>query len=356
MLLTVNKNLNIRIGSPSTSASCPGFLKPGDNIDLDTILPGNELDGNAIWYKSKKGYYYWSGGVTEVDFEWPGIVLTSELRYAIVNDILHNYCSKYRKDIPGYIGCGAGTDENGNPVIKILVDKRKGEVAVSPFIVHKGVRLQTLLELVPTPVLHGFRPGDDVIGELKKGSAAVAVKFDGHSQRFLLGSYHVMASRQLKHNKTIVDDKDNLSVTLKNNSGGSIVLKVFEGEFSALYDYAIAVIPDDINWHNKYEHISISGAYTELDVRAAVGEFVKSLGAITQSRAQVLDGLYEVTLEGYSFKQVVRTQRLSVPGDSGAVVIGNDKRVIGIILGGDEDGNSYLIPAYQLVKRGVIFT
>jgi hypothetical protein len=353
MLLTVNKYLNIRIGSPSTSASCPGYLEPGDNIDLDTIVAGDELDGNAIWYKSKKGYYYWSGGITETAFEWTGIVLTPALKDAILYDILHNYCNEYRKQIDGYLGCGPATNETGSPAIRILIDRNSTGAGVPEFIIHKGTRLNIITERISVPKLHGFGPGDLISGAYENGTIAVSVEFDNRT--FLLGSYHVMASHELENGQTVLNENNNLWVTMKNGNN-SCKLKVFKGGFSELFDYALAILPDNINWENRYENISISGTYTELETEIAVGDFVQSLGAVTQSRAQVLDALYDITLAGYSFKQVIRTQRLSVPGDSGAVVYGgDDNKVIGIVLGGDEDGYSYLVPAYQLVNENITF-
>jgi len=69
MKLTVNKNLNVRVGSASTDAPCFTFAKPGDIIEVTETLEGTLIDGNDRWYKATDGNYYWSGG-TILSLPW----------------------------------------------------------------------------------------------------------------------------------------------------------------------------------------------------------------------------------------------------------------------------------------------
>ncbi|MCR9171591.1 MAG: peptidoglycan-binding protein [bacterium] len=59
---TVNK-LNVRGGSPSTSAPIVGSLKKGETAPYIGYTEGSSVNGNAKWYKGTDNQYYWSGGV-----------------------------------------------------------------------------------------------------------------------------------------------------------------------------------------------------------------------------------------------------------------------------------------------------
>lgn len=108
MLLTVNKYLNIRQERPEVEAGEAGYLNPGDAIELDRVVVGSAVDGNAVWYRSRKGYFYWSGGIAETEFENPGNPLDPALLNALVADLRVTHFSRYRKEIPGLVSLGAG--------------------------------------------------------------------------------------------------------------------------------------------------------------------------------------------------------------------------------------------------------
>ncbi len=57
-------SLNIRGGSPSTSAPVVGSLKKGQTADYTGYVEnGSAVSGNSKWYKGTNNQYYWSGGV-----------------------------------------------------------------------------------------------------------------------------------------------------------------------------------------------------------------------------------------------------------------------------------------------------
>jgi len=60
---TVTK-LNIRGGSPSTSAPIVGSLKKGQKVDyIGYVEDGTSVKGISKWYKGNNDHYYWGGGV-----------------------------------------------------------------------------------------------------------------------------------------------------------------------------------------------------------------------------------------------------------------------------------------------------
>ena len=62
MIKTCSTFLNVRVGSPATSAPTFTFLKPGDAVEVDKTVAGTMLEGNNRWYKGAGEMYYWSGG------------------------------------------------------------------------------------------------------------------------------------------------------------------------------------------------------------------------------------------------------------------------------------------------------
>jgi hypothetical protein len=57
-------SLNVRGGSPSTSAPVVGSLKKGQSADyIGYVENGTSVSGNAKWYKGTNNQYYWAGGV-----------------------------------------------------------------------------------------------------------------------------------------------------------------------------------------------------------------------------------------------------------------------------------------------------
>src|ERR1700730_8153949 len=66
MKLTVNTSnnifLNVRDGSPSTSATNNNYLASGTVLDIIDVGSGTLFEGSDIWYKCVDGHFYWSGG------------------------------------------------------------------------------------------------------------------------------------------------------------------------------------------------------------------------------------------------------------------------------------------------------
>jgi hypothetical protein len=63
-LKCTSTSLNIRGGSPSTSAPVVGSLKKGDTAAyIGYVENGTSVSGNSKWYKGTDDRYYWAGGV-----------------------------------------------------------------------------------------------------------------------------------------------------------------------------------------------------------------------------------------------------------------------------------------------------
>ena len=348
MLLTVCKYLNIRIGSASASAPNPGYLSPGDNIDLDTVLIGEELDGNAIWYRSKTGYYYWSGGVTEVEFEVPGLAETDEILQAVATDILHNYGNDYRNKIPGYLGCGAGKSQDPavqEPVIAIFTDRNQAAATSAPDrVLHKGYAIKAEIVPIQPPKLQNgpFFPGSMVA----IGTAGVKGFYKG--EECLLSCYHVLVDAEPPPGVHVVTPDKQPTATLRSGNLSATV-QVLAGKFSESVDYALARLPNDVLYRNQFRGHPVNGFCTKDDLALLWKARVFSCGAYTQGSAPVTHTLRDIQIGSYSFVNVLQTEKLSTDGDSGAAVFTADNKLVGFVFGGDDETLSYIIPAYKLI-------
>jgi phospholipase C len=64
IFVTINQNLNVRIGSASVNAPCYTYIEPGNVVEVEEKpVEGDPYEGSNLWYKGLDGNYYWSGGV-----------------------------------------------------------------------------------------------------------------------------------------------------------------------------------------------------------------------------------------------------------------------------------------------------
>ena len=64
IFVTINQNLNVRVGAPSVNAPCYTYVEPGSTVEVEEKpIEGDSYEGNNLWYAGLDGNYYWSGGV-----------------------------------------------------------------------------------------------------------------------------------------------------------------------------------------------------------------------------------------------------------------------------------------------------
>ncbi len=96
MKARVKVYLNERTGLPSVNAPNENYFMPGQVIDIEEIVNGDDYEGISVWYKVKDAGYVWSGGMeglrgisidSEKDLNIPRIVLVNKI---IVKDSIPN--------------------------------------------------------------------------------------------------------------------------------------------------------------------------------------------------------------------------------------------------------------------------
>lgn len=68
--VTVTKNLNVRIGSPSVNAECHVYLAPNSKVVVkDKLFDGDTYQNVDQWLSDSAGNYYWVGGTNYLELK-----------------------------------------------------------------------------------------------------------------------------------------------------------------------------------------------------------------------------------------------------------------------------------------------
>jgi hypothetical protein len=388
MKLTVCKYLNERIGSPSISASSANFKLPGTFVDIEAVVYGDEIDGNGIWYKSTEGYYYWSGGFVEVNFALPGCKIesfSSSNQVKILKQLQAAAYSVFKQTVLGYLGCGFGYknyayDQDNDLSIIIYVDKKVQESdPVLQYKVVKDILFWGFIIKTDVAALNTAHHHYDTTGKNKHnmeldiplrigggvedsglqniGTRSLAVSrraSNGLINYYLIASYHVLLDSLIEKNKKndydgtpVLNSLFPLDDNLNNNTH-----KIVEGSYNSDYDYVAIQLNSQSDVLNKINDLDVSGFFDYDQIYTLKDKNVVTIGyASGKQTGRVLSLFNNITLMPHNqeFENVIFTERISTEGDSGAPVIEQEsKKLIGFIIGGNDDNTSFILPYYNL--------
>ncbi len=380
MILTVNKYLNTRIGEPSTNAVCNTYKMPGDNLDIDKVVTGSNIDGNSIWYHCKDdNCFYWSGGISEIEFELENQVINEYLLFAIAKDIQNNHYFEYSKKIEGYKGCGIGYKnfDKKNTISLIFFVATKNEIEnlqnpVPEFIVHKGVKMQTdvtevkesnfQLAIENNPV----NPDPDNISPLQMGGkifqqnhskeygTRTAIVKKGN-KKYILSCCHVMmlGSQEINFRNENFSNSEVEVVVPDLFNQVNYTLKVSWSNCQISSDYALADADENMQMQNFFNGRFINDIADEGDINLLLNHEVESIGRVSGLQTgTILATSTTCEISGKSFQNIIMTTRMSTFGDSGAPVV-KDNLLIGFVFAGDDENYSYIIPVHHI--KGISF-
>ncbi len=387
MKVTVNKNLNARIGAASTFAACESYKTPSSIIEIDDVVVGTEIDGNAIWYKNKEdGNYYWSGGVEDIEFEIINLFLenyTSENQYKILETLTNINEFYFSKKIKLYSGCAIG-DKNSDPhlgyslIIYVSKKESNSSFQVPPFLFFRGIKIQTDVQEVNIINQHDYKDYEKTIpiyldndSPLKMGGSICnpkknyygtrGVKLTKNNKYYLTSCFHVLLNDYIDTGYFTSSDNSNKeggefpSKQRRFGTDKSSQIPIVEGKhskFSSIYDYAVCELKNPLDVRNKIADKEISGFYGKADIADLKNKKIETVGATSfRQEGSVLDVFATIYLNDgkLKFSNVITTTKISMPGDSGAPVIDEGGRLIGFIIGGNEIDRSFIIPFYPLV-------
>jgi hypothetical protein len=384
MKLTVGKYLNERIGKPSVTAPTANLKLPGDSIDIETVVYGDEVDGNGIWYKAIEGYYYWSGGFVEIDFSLPGCIIesfSSEDQVKILKQFQAAADAVFKQAVLGYLGCGFGNKNyipNSDLSLIVYVDKKVQEndpslkYRVAKEILFWGLAIKTDVIALDTAYHHyddnrnnkidesdiPIKIGGGIKDAGKKniGTRSLGVWRKDASEQityYLIASYHVVLDKLISNNETNYKGTPSfnsffpLDADLNNN-----VHEIIEGNYDSDYDYVAIKLNSEFDILNRINGLEISGFFNYDELYALKDKNVTTIGFSSGIQSgKVLSIFNKITLKPHfqEFKNVIFAEKISTAGDSGAPVIEPESgKLIGFVIGGNDIDTSFILPYYNL--------
>jgi hypothetical protein len=374
MKVNVNTYLNARIGKPSTSALCIDFRMPGEFLDIDSVLIGDEINGNAIWYKNKTdNCFYWSEGIAEQSFLLENGDIFAKLNEADKHTFLRSFIYAFQsapQPDSKVLGMGVARLSSGIGLAVDTVDGfsdaelnlKAGQLifrgAIIPFKVSPATDFKSNIYAdTDTPFVLGGSISNKQTGET--GSRGIKVTRNGQS--YLLTCYHVACYSLMKERITEYNNTDVEVLFPSDMSPESTVSQetseVSEGVLNMYFDYAAVRIADDLVINIVPDQSFINKAYTRSDYnKLTVGAELSTFGCITGPASgkitKINQGKTNVRYDfvgNISIMETIETEQISVPGDSGAPVFDVGMNLVGLIIANNpKTKRSLIMPIHQL--------
>ncbi|WP_156152367.1 hypothetical protein [Flammeovirga sp. OC4] len=199
-------------------------------------------------------------------------------------------------------------------------------------------------------------------GTTAKGTLGIKVyrdNADGSKTDFLLSCYHVFCSSELSNGTKKYTSTSNSSIVAKINGNTTEIAKVVEGELNTKLDAALSEINSNVSVDNhlkgflgipKYgiRLITNQEVIDETTVFTYGARTKKAISGTVISR--VASPNIKLNGKKVRFKNVIPVTKISVKGDSGAMVVDDKGKIIGIIFASDSK-TSYVVPILEIITH-----
>ncbi|MBS1563839.1 MAG: hypothetical protein JST39_05590 [Bacteroidetes bacterium] len=395
MKLPVVQYLNARTGQPSTEATVVYYRSPGETLELDDIVSGTPINGNALWYHcSSDGCYYWSGGMAITDqllerpAGQPGY--SRETKLAIYRSAASELGLSFN-DVPGYRGIGVGYKTSGEVLSNSLslifyVDRKIEQGKIPPRLRYRGFELVTDVQTIGRIVFQaGAGDGDGVIIEADAGQPyqmggsiseiTIPDRPDEYGTRtmlvtkgskdYLLTCFHVACQSLFARDvKKLTTEQIMVSVPSPHRSAVDDIfqLPVTEACFGSNYEYALIDIKNCPLIASIPPLADFSGVYTkkELEKSFLDNQTLLLYGAASETSQNEyisFDSEVHVIEEDkphFTLSGLITARPMSQGGDSGAPVVDSNNKLIGFVIGADEHSlNTYIVPFATLAESSL---
>lgn len=376
MKLTVNKYLNARQGAPSTAAPNPMYHHPGTILTIDKVHAGTAIQGNSIWYHCPDdGYFYWSGGFAETDFQLGATHLhdfTEEEQVRILLSVKTDTIHQLEKAIgDDYNGSGVSVDNNAPGKYALIIFTTK-DIRHITHVLFRGILVPVTTSTISDATLFTFWDTDS---PLKMGGSIGRDGVQGHGSRtlkvkkdnvtYLLTCFHVLLKEYMhigRYKSTSQNPKLFAGYPFRNAQTSDLKYQIVDGIYNSGFDYAVALIPDylthSIENHVGKNDIKIKECYTYNEQIKSKGKKITVYGCMTEKKeGEIITPCADMKIKPNSFKttNIIIADDIAQHGDSGAPVIDEDNRLVGYVIGGSKASNqTYIMPFYKIAEKGYI--
>jgi hypothetical protein len=387
MKLQVITPVNERIGKPSLSAHTFRSMSPGEWVEVDHVAWGEDTANNSLWYVSRDGLrFYWSGAFKETNFQLNNTILEdfpAKQQFGILLQLKSAAREILKNTISYYIGCGIGQknyDPNGPLSLIVYVMKKEPASRLKEMLVRRvlycGISIRTDVIEMGRPMHHDYiqysaaflnslipnnptRIGEGILSPKELGTLSLrAFKKNaaGQTEPFALSCFHVLCDSLLNQQPAIKSYDGSGGLQSRFPSATSQVFPVAEGEYSNDFDYAAVKLATEFDLSNKIETVTVTDFFhfDEMPQLTNPSATVKMIGKTSYIQTGLVRTITDITLPPIpmDFFNVIVCDKISMPGDSGAPVIEvNSGKLVGFIIGGDEQTASYIIPFYNLFNN-----
>lgn len=254
------------------------------------------------------------------------------------------------------------------PCIQFIVRKKSDSQTnaqkIPEYFIRDGYKIPSdvIQEDQPTDDSVEIQPGDSVVREGDSSNGTIGLKVyretGGKRTDYILSCYHVFCNKELKSGTTTYTSSSNPSIIAKIGSSLIKVADVVEGEFNSKLDASLSTISDDVSVNSLlkgYRKIPKHGIkiITSRDVLAQT--IVYSYGSISKSvsgrvKARNTDRTINFFGKEYHFRNIIPVSKISVPGDSGAMVTDEGGKIIGIVFASNSE-TSFVIPISEIITH-----
>ncbi|MBI1780586.1 MAG: trypsin-like peptidase domain-containing protein [Sphingobacteriales bacterium] len=375
---------------PTNEVDANGYLPKGSVIEVERIYSGKYLDGISIWFYSNDGFYYWGGGLKvpegEAMLDWES--LNEETKSAILSSIINDEAYRIEKKVIGLLGYGMGyknDNKNEGLALTIFVDAKIPKENFDKTISYTGIK-NIPVDIKPVRKIEHQQYVTNGIKDLQPdkgspmqmgGSISVTdsndygtrsfIVRDKNKKAYLMTCFHVLLDRfrskgQYPFPGNIATIEANYPCKLMNNAGVTLRKEVVViGKYNNNYDFALITLTDDTDLINAFDNRSFNGFYISDNIQTLLGKELVMGGATSKLQmGKVLETKSTIFVgrENKQFDNVIVTEKISMPGDSGAPVIDDQGMVVGIIIAGSvEEKRSYILPIHNIVfQQGYTIT
>jgi hypothetical protein len=348
MKVTVKDHLNARSGAPFTTSTNPYYREPGEVMEIQQVLIGQEIEGVSVWYLCDYGQYYCSGGFAETDFELPGVNI-SELKesdqYALLKECVNAFYTLYSKNVATFTGLGVSRKKRGGNyhnhlslVVQVAV-KGSANFEIKP-LRYKGFRIPT--DVDPASKAKPITPGAAVSRVKSLNTGTIGFYGNDGADDLLVTNYHVVCDHLITTGKLKYDipngppfiDVQTPAASL--NLPISLTGKLKFGILSEYRDLAIVKLPPGIylnrNGINTFSgHIELSKVQDSTQVQVWGSRF-NTTTLVGRYHSEPID--YPGLSKDHVLSGLIKLDLCTIPGDSGSPIVFNNK-LVGIVVAED---------------------
>ena len=357
---------------PTNKLEAKGYFPEGSVIDIYEITHGAEIEGISIWVHSTDGFYYWGGGLKIL--QGTGLIswnmLSIEVQQAVLSSVVNDEAYWIEKKVIGSLGYGMGyknDNEASGLALSIFVDAKISSANLPKTIIYNGIE-GIPIDVKPVQRIehHAFNPdsgspmqmGGSISPENGEdyGTRSLILR-DRDNEIYLMTCFHVLLNNFKDQKMFPFPNSPKLKADYpgrEKNSLGKKIRKenIVKGLYSVKYDFALVILTDKTDLMNAFDNHFFNGFHTSSSLPSLLNKKITMAGATSNiQEGKVLDAKAKIFVgpEQIPFDNVVVTEKISMPGDSGAPVLDEDKRIVGIIIAGNKEDRSFVLPIYNIV-------